>query len=155
MCCLTFNISGQKALTDSAYIARNYTKKEVYITTRDGVKLFTSIYSPKNTAKKYPILMSRTPYTVSPYGNKLKTAISNMTLVREGYIFVFQDVRGRWMSEGEYVNMRPHLAKKGPQEKTITGADSWRPSMKLSATVRMASSAKSAAIRGRAGAISS
>ena len=107
MCCLTFNISGQKALTDSAYIARNYTKKEVYITTRDGVKLFTSIYSPKNTAKKYPILMSRTPYTVSPYGNKLKTAISNMTLVREGYIFVFQDVRGRWMSEGDFMDIRP------------------------------------------------
>ncbi len=124
MCFLTFNISAQKVLTDSAYITRNYTKKEVYITMRDGVKLFTSIYTPKNTAKRYPILMNRTPYTVAPYGNKLKTTIANMTLVREGYIFVFQDVRGRWMSEGDFVDIRPlnsnRLSTKDVDESTDT-----------------------------------
>ena len=104
---LAFSSIAQNFAKDSAYIRDNYTKKEVTITMRDGVKLFTSIYTPKDKTKKYPILMTRTPYTVSPYGDKFKDAISNPTLVSQGYIFVFQDVRGRWMSEGDFVDVRP------------------------------------------------
>ncbi len=105
---LSLQIIAQKVISDSAYIRQNYTKKEVYITMRDGIKLFTSIYRPKGKTKKYPIMLSRTPYTVAPYGeDKFKSSISNPTLVREGYIFVFQDVRGRWMSEGDFVDVRP------------------------------------------------
>ena len=93
---------------DSAFIAENYVKKEVNITVRDGVKLFTSIYSPRDNSKMYPILLSRTPYTVAPYNaSEMKKRFQNMTLARSGYIFVFQDVRGRWMSEGEFVDVRP------------------------------------------------
>ena len=121
---LSLSITAQKVDADSAFIRNNYTKKEVYITMRDGVKLFTSIYTPKITTKKYPIMLSRTPYTVAPYGDKFKASISNPTLVREGYIFVFQDVRGRWMSEGDFIDVRPvvanHSASKDIDESTDT-----------------------------------
>lgn len=85
---------------------------------RDGVKLFTSVYVPKDDSKQYPILMMRTPYTVGPYGiDKYKDNLGPSGLFgKEGYIFVYQDVRGRWMSEGEFVNMRPHNPRKGPKD---------------------------------------
>lgn len=94
---------------DSAFIAENYIKKEYFISMRDGVKLFTSVYSPKNTSKKYPILFKRTPYSCRPYGeeNLPNSLGSSMKLARDLYIFVYQDVRGRFMSEGNFVDMRP------------------------------------------------
>jgi len=100
--------------TDSAYVRDNYVKTEKYIEMRDGVKLFTAIYTPKDNSKKYPIMLSRTPYTVSPYGQeKYKTSLGpTMQFAREGYIFVYQDVRGRWMSEGEFEDVRPHNPNK-------------------------------------------
>ena len=100
------------------YIRDNYTKREVMVPTRDGVKLFTSIYEPKDKSKKYPILLNRTPYTVSPYGSEnFKQSLGpNPLFAREGYIFVYQDVRGRWMSEGEFVNVRPDIANTTPQQ---------------------------------------
>jgi putative CocE/NonD family hydrolase len=102
----------QQELAD--YIKNNYTKREVMIPVRDGVKLFTSIYEPKDTSQKYPILLDRTPYTVAPYGaDKYKTSIGpNELFAREGYIFVYQDVRGRFMSEGEYEDVRPYIPNK-------------------------------------------
>jgi len=96
-----------------------YTKTEQMIPMRDGVKLFTSIYSPKDQSQRYPIMLNRTPYSVGPYGkDDYKTAVGPSTLFqKEQYIFVYQDVRGRFMSEGEYVNMRPHKDKKsGPTD---------------------------------------
>src|SRR6267142_1780460 len=104
--------SEQSALAD--YIKANYTKREVQIPMRDGVKLFTSIYEPRDTSQKYPILLSRTPYTVAPYGpDKFKPLLGpNELFAREGYIFVYQDVRGRWMSEGEYEDVRPYIPHK-------------------------------------------
>jgi putative CocE/NonD family hydrolase len=104
---------------DTAYIRNNYTKTEKYITMRDGKKLFTSIYLPKDQSKKYPILMTRTPYTVSPYGenNYRKSLGQNSLLLEEGFIFVYQDVRGKWMSEGDYIDVRPNIDhKKGKQQ---------------------------------------
>ena len=76
---------------------------------RDGKRLFTSIYMPKDQSKKYPILMTRTPYNVGPYGeNEYKRTLGqNMLLAKDGFIFVYQDVRGRWMSEGNFVDVRP------------------------------------------------
>ncbi len=93
------------------YIQENYTKREVMIPMRDGVKLFTSIYEPKAQTEKYPILLSRTPYTVAPYGvDKFKGSLGpNELFAKEGYIFVYQDVRGRWMSEGEFQDVRPDI----------------------------------------------
>jgi len=100
------------------YIRTHYTKYENRIPMRDGVKLFTSIFVPKDTSKKYPILLNRTPYGVGPYGvDKYRSAMGPSPLfVKEGYIFVYQDVRGRMMSEGEHVNMRPHIPNKSKEQ---------------------------------------
>lgn len=105
--------------SDSAYVRQNYTKIERSIPMRDGVKLFTSIYIPKDKGKKYPFMINRTPYTVSPYGeDKYKTTLGPSPLfLREGFIFVYQDVRGKWMSEGTFVDVRPHIDQK--KEKDI------------------------------------
>ncbi len=100
----------QTAADDSLYVRQNFTKREVYIPMRDGVRLFTSIYVPKDSSKKYPIIMMRTPYSVAPYGEEAyRTVLTPVSLMREGYIFVYQDVRGRYMSEGEFVNVRPNI----------------------------------------------
>ena len=100
------------------YVAENYTKKEVYITMRDGLQLFTAIYSPKDTSKKYPIIMQRTPYDCAPYGpDQYPTSISpNDVMMKEGYIVVYQDVRGRYMSDGLYDNMRGFIPNKKDKE---------------------------------------
>lgn len=92
------------------FVRANYTKREVLIPMRDGVRLFTSIYEPKNTARTHPFLMRRTPYSVGPYGpDAYRETLGTYSAYDEaGYIFVNQDVRGRHMSEGEFVNMRPH-----------------------------------------------
>ena len=94
------------------YITDNYTKREVMIPVRDGVKLFTAIYEPKDKSQKYPILLIRTPYTVGPYGEaNFKVSLGPDPLfAKEGYIFVYQDVRGKTMSEGEFEDVRPDIA---------------------------------------------
>ena len=96
------------------YVKENYTKKEVQITMRDGIKLHTTIYSPKDTSKTYPILLQRTPYSCQPYGeDEMRSKIGpNEILMKEGNIIVYQDVRGRWMSEGVYDNMRAYIPNK-------------------------------------------
>lgn len=102
----------EQAVAD--FIKANYTKREVMVPMRDGIKLFTAIYEPRDTSKKYAILLNRTPYSVAPYGeDKFKTLIGpNEHFPHEGYIFVYQDVRGRYMSEGEYEHVRPYILKK-------------------------------------------
>ena len=100
-------------------VRAHYTKFEHYIPMRDGKKLFTSVYVPKDTAREYPIMFLRTPYSVGPYGedNYRSNLGPSEIFGKDGYIFVYQDVRGRWMSEGDFVNVRPHNpAKKGPQD---------------------------------------
>lgn len=94
---------------DSAWFRNNYTKQETYITMRDGVRLFTSIYTPKSTSEAHPILMTRTPYSCAPYGAEYRGlwATYEKAYLKEGYIMVIQDVRGRWMSEGDFENVRP------------------------------------------------
>ena len=105
----------QKA-PDNRFVKENFIKKEVYIPMRDGVKLFTSIYIPKDIskAKKYPFLMQRTCYSVAPYGeNEYRSALGpNKYLMNEKYVFVYQDVRGRYMSEGTFTNMTPQVERK-------------------------------------------
>ena len=101
------------------YIKANYTKYEYQIPMRDGVKLFTAVYVPKDDSQTYPMMLIRTPYSVAPYGvDKYPDNLQpGPAYVKAGYIFVYQDVRGRWMSEGEYVNIRPHNpAKKEPKD---------------------------------------
>src|SRR5437868_9927768 len=91
------------------YIKANYTKYEYEIVARDGKKLFTSVYVPKDTSHPYPIMLMRTPYSVGPYGedNYRNNLGPSEKFGREGFIFAYQDVRGRWMSEGQFVDVRP------------------------------------------------
>ncbi|WP_432713522.1 CocE/NonD family hydrolase [Pedobacter sp.] len=113
--------------TDSAYIKDNFLKIERQIPMRDGVKLFTAIYIPKEKNKKYPFLLNRTPYTVSPYGEgNYKTSLGpSPLLLKEGFIYVYQDVRGKWMSEGDYVDVRPHVANKKSKKDIDESSDTY------------------------------
>ncbi len=96
------------------YVKAHYTKYEYRIPMRDGKRLFTSVYVPKDAAQTYPILMDRTPYSVSPYGaDQYKKQLGpSDEFEKAGYIFVYQDVRGRYMSEGEFLEMHPHIDTK-------------------------------------------
>ena len=98
----------------SDYIRENYSKKEVYITMRDGVRLYTAIYSPRDTSMNYPIMMVKTPYGITPYGeeNYPEKIGPSPYLAKEKYIFVYQDARGMFMSEGYMDQMTPHLVEK-------------------------------------------
>jgi putative CocE/NonD family hydrolase len=97
-----------------AEIKAKYTKYEYRIPMRDGKRLFTAVYVPKDQSQTYPIMLNRTPYSVAPYGaDEYRDRLGPSPLFdKSGYIFVLQDVRGRMMSEGEYVNMRPYIADK-------------------------------------------
>ena len=85
---------------------------------RDGARLFTAVYTPKDSSQKYPFLLTRTPYSVSPYGVDQYPAQLGPSehFQKEGFIFVYQDARGRYMSEGEFQQVRPFNASKGPKD---------------------------------------
>jgi len=106
---------GAKAGAQVEGVRAQYAKREVLIPMRDGRKLFTAIYTPKDTSRAYPILMQRTPYSVWPYGEEAfpEHLGPSPRFQAEGFIFVYQDVRGRMMSEGDFVNMRPQRAVSG------------------------------------------
>lgn len=91
-----------------------YTKYEFMIPMRDGARLFTIVYTPKDTSKSYPFLLTRTPYGVGPYGvdNYRASLGPSDHFEKEGFIFVYQDARGRYMSEGEYQQVRPFVPNK-------------------------------------------
>jgi putative CocE/NonD family hydrolase len=106
---------------DSAWFVNNYIKKEVSIPMRDGAKLFTSVYLPKDQSEKHPILMTRTPYSCAPYGTAYRAYWRNFMIkyCKENYIMVIQDIRGRWMSEGTFEVVRPF----NPNKKTNKDID--------------------------------
>ena len=95
-----------------AYFREFYTKYEYKIPMRDGVKLFVSVYAPKDQSTTYPILLTRTPYSAKPYGEDVYPEPGGMLqqYAREQFIFVTEDVRGRYASEGQFVHMRPQRA---------------------------------------------
>ena len=105
----TLLISANPRLHEDFEIKGHYSKKEARIPMRDGVKLFTIIYSPRDTSQSYPILLTRTPYGVGPYGpDEFPHPLGpSRKFAEEGFIFVYQDVRGRYMSEGTFVDLRP------------------------------------------------
>ncbi len=114
---------------DSAWLRENYTKKEVTIPMRDGVKLFTAMYVPKDATEKHPILLLRSPYSCSPYGeNNFNGGLYLRYFkyyVRENYTIVFQDVRGRWASEGTFVDVRPFNPNKKTKEDIDEASDTY------------------------------
>jgi len=101
---------------DSAWIVNNYTKTEVMIPMRDGIRLFTTIYAPNDRSEQHPILLTRTPYSCAPYGEGIFNAGfwrgPRNYFFKEKYIYVIQDVRGRWMSEGVFEDIRPFIPNK-------------------------------------------
>ena len=101
-------------------IEEHYSKAEYRVPMRDGAMLFTSVYVPKDTTCTFPILFLRTPYSVGPYGEKYRDNLGPSTLaMKEQYIFVYQDVRGKFMSDGDYEDIRPNI----PDMKSNTDVD--------------------------------
>src|SRR5437660_5202862 len=103
--------------TNAVWLAEHYTKYEHRIPMRDGVRLFTRLYVPKEDAQAWPIILARTPYALKPYGvdNYTDPSGSFRTLAKDKFILVTQDVRGRWGSVGVYVNVRPFNPNKAPK----------------------------------------
>ncbi len=115
----TVAVAASLASQDRDLVKTHYVKNEYRIPMRDGVKLFTSVYAPRDTSQAYPILLTRTPYSVAPYGatHFPDTLGPSDLFARDGYIFVYQDVRGRMMSEGTFEDMRPYRPdKRGPAD---------------------------------------
>ncbi|HET9478871.1 MAG TPA: CocE/NonD family hydrolase, partial [Pyrinomonadaceae bacterium] len=112
---------------EDAEVKALYTKTEQMIPMRDGVKLFTAIDTPKDQSQSYPIMLYRTPYSVTPYGlNAYRTALGPSELFqKEKFIFVYQDVRGKFMSEGEFVEVRPYNPKKTGPKDIDESTDAW------------------------------
>jgi putative CocE/NonD family hydrolase len=109
------------------FVLSNYEKREVQIAMRDGVKLFTSIYTPSDNSGSYPIMLLRTPYSVRPYGEHLYKQYlgPSQFFAEDKFIFVYQDVRGKYMSEGDYVNVRPYIPDKSSDNQVDESSDTW------------------------------
>jgi uncharacterized protein len=122
-CCFPLLHAQPPSATDRAkqleYTRAHYTKYDYRIPMRDGIKLFTSVYVPKDRSQKYPLLMERTPYSVSPYGidNYRPVLGQSEAFEKEGFIFVYQDVRGRYLSEGPFIDVPVHKVHfNGPKD---------------------------------------
>lgn len=129
LCCFIWLFAAIAAIAQEQtadYVKQHYDKTEQYIKMRDGKRLFTAIYTPKDKSKKYPILLNRTPYTVAPYGaSEYKKSLGSFPEMAElGYIFVYQDVRGKWMSEGEFDDIRPTRTKENGHQ-IDESTDTW------------------------------
>ena len=125
---LTATFSVEAINEDSLYLVQHYTKAEYQIPMRDGVKLFTVVYTPRDNTQKYPIMFNRSPYSVMPYGTDMDFSFRRGLFpgfLREGYIFVFQDVRGRFMSEGNFRHMPPFIDRKKSKEDVDEGSDAY------------------------------
>lgn len=121
-----FLLLAQTPQEDSVWLVTHYTKREVYIPVRDSIKLFTAIYEPISKDATHPMLLNRTPYSIAPYGQNVFKAFWNtpyMEYFKDNYIIVLQDVRGRYMSEGDFMDVRPYQGdrkKGGTDESTDT-----------------------------------
>jgi putative CocE/NonD family hydrolase len=115
-------VAPEKSKSQNAGPLPTYTRHEYQIPMRDGVKLFTAVFTPSDASHRYPILMVRTPYNAG-----LRAGISHNSspMAAAGYIFVLQDVRGCFQSEGQFVNMRPHIAKKSSKKDIDESTDTY------------------------------
>lgn len=119
--------SGGRAQDGGFDVRAHYTKSEHMVEMRDGVKLFTVVYQPKDTTREYPILLYRTPYSIPPYGIDRYPSLlgPSVDFDRSGYIFVFQDVRGKFRSEGEFEVLRPYIPEKRGVEDVDESSDTY------------------------------
>ena len=109
-----------ETVIDQQWLEQNYTKKEAMVQMRDSVSLYTSVYEPIGATDR-PVLIVRTPYSCAPYGSGWKGDLTEymQEFLKNNYIIVFQDVRGRYMSEGEYLNIRPYIRTKPPHSSQV------------------------------------
>ncbi|MDQ2719988.1 MAG: CocE/NonD family hydrolase [Bacteroidota bacterium] len=117
----------QSTNSEENFVKENFTKIDTTITMRDGIKLYTIIYVPKDQSEKHPFLMERTPYSVAPYGknNYAGKLGPNKELIKENYIFVYQDVRGRYMSEGVNLEVTPFIPNKKSKHEVDESSDTY------------------------------
>ena len=115
------------AETKPSEVRQHYTKYEYRLLMRDGARLFTSVYSPKACDAPHPILLNRTPYSVAPYGVDLyrESIGPSEHFTKAGFIVAYQDVRGRYMSDGTWVEVRPHNPAKTSLQDTDESTDTW------------------------------
>jgi putative CocE/NonD family hydrolase len=120
-CTLCYAPASAQAVKD------NYIKIERLIPMRDGKRLFTAIYIPRDSTADYPFLLMRTPYSCAPYGeDKYRRQLGpNALFAKEKYIFVYQDVRGRYMSEGEFQEMTPAIDNKKSNSEVDESSDTY------------------------------
>jgi putative CocE/NonD family hydrolase len=120
-------ISGAQADADANWVKENFIKKEYYIPMRDGIKLYTAVYTPKDSSQKYPVLLQRTPYSCRPYGeaNYRPRVGPNSSLMKDKYIFVYQDARGRYKSEGKFREMTPAIDHKKSNKDVDESSDTF------------------------------
>ncbi|HLF83917.1 MAG TPA: CocE/NonD family hydrolase, partial [Blastocatellia bacterium] len=111
---LPLQLAAQDSAQDASKVPERYTKYEYQIPMRDGARLYAAVYVPKDTSQKYPFLLTRTPYSVAPYGvDNYRTSLGpSEHFDKEGFIFVYQDARGRHMSEREFLQVRPYQPNK-------------------------------------------
>jgi putative CocE/NonD family hydrolase len=124
----TITAPAQTQEEDSIYVRTAYTKHEYMIPMRDGVKLFTAVYTPKDTSKLHPILLTRTPYSCAPYGEQnfpSHFGEQDVYYYQRDYIRVYQDVRGRYMSEGTYEDVRPYIPHKKSKKEIDETTDTY------------------------------
>jgi uncharacterized protein len=120
-CAVSLNAQGL------SWVKEHYTKYEHQIAMRDGLRLYTAVYVPKDSTKTYPVMLTRTPYSLRPYGvDQYRDNLGPWDkFAKSGYIFVYQDVRGRWASEGEFVHVRPHKPVKAGPKDIDESTDTW------------------------------
>ena len=112
---------------DAGAVREEYTKFEFEVPMRDGLKLFTAVYAPKDSSQSYPIMLERTPYSIEPYGVDRYPAFLGPSekFRHSGYIFAYQEVRGRYMSEGTWEEMRPYKPAKSSPREVDESTDTW------------------------------
>lgn len=111
---------------DSIFIHGTYKKLEIMVPMRDGIKLYTQIYVPLDQTKKFPIMLQRTPYGCAPYGDTYRTLLGPSALfTKEGFIFVYQDVRGKYLSQGDFVATRPYIEHKTSNKDIDESSDTY------------------------------
>ena len=125
--CFLFTCARAQQNRNATFVKENFTKVDTTIAMRDGVKLYTVIYIPKDETEKYPFLMERTPYSAGPYGENYYAGSlgPNSALMKEKYIFVYQDVRGRYMSEGVNLEVTPYIQNKKNKSDVDESSDTY------------------------------
>lgn len=120
-------LHAQRATSNPTEVQARYAKRDVRIKMRDGAELFTSIYTPRDTTRKYPIMLMRTPYGVAPYGpDQYPASLGPWRAFQDdGFIFVNQDVRGRYMSDGYYQFMTPYIVDKKSNKDVDESSDTY------------------------------